>query len=94
MTTNKTPKLNIDNSIFKPILKPVFLTNTSFSYDIIEFKFTKETSSYELKSLYYEGIRMHLKQAGFFKRYISKTKSVIILLLQMLSKFSIRLLAV
>ena len=78
MTTNKTPKLNIDNSIFKPILKPVFLTNTSFSYDIIEFKFTKETSSYELKSLYYEGIRMHLKQAGFFKRYISKTKSVII----------------
>lgn len=79
MKTNKLPKLNVDNSIFKPVLEPLYLTNSSFAYDILEFKYTKETSSYELKSLYYEGIRKHLRNAGFLKRYISKNKSVIIL---------------
>jgi hypothetical protein len=71
-------KINIDHSIFEPILMPLYLTQSTMAYDILEFKFNKETSRYEAKSLYSEGIRQILIKAGFYKKYISPIKSVLI----------------
>lgn len=71
-------KINFDPSIFEPILSPMYLTQSTMAYDILEFKFNKETARFEAKSLYPEGIRLILIRAGFFKKYISPIKSVLI----------------
>jgi hypothetical protein len=78
MKTDNLPKLNVDFNKFQPILKPIYITETTFAYSFLEFKYNKDISKYELKLLYYEGIRQILKDAGFFKRYLSNKKSILI----------------
>jgi hypothetical protein len=77
MNKNLTP-LNVDFHKFQPLLKPIFITESSFAYSFFEFKYNKDIGKYELKLLYYEGIRKFLKDAGFFKRYLSNKKSILI----------------
>jgi hypothetical protein len=72
----------IENQIIERIIKPITLTESSFAYDIFEFKFDKQLGRYELKGLYHQGIREIIKTLGFYKRYLSNDKNNSILVHQ------------
>lgn len=67
-----------DDPIQARIIKPTYLTESSFAYDLWKFEYNKSIKKYEIKSLYYEGIRDLLTRKGFFKRYLNKESHVII----------------
>lgn len=77
MKNNKN-NLRVDKAIFKPLKRAIYLTSTSIAYGILEFRFNKNSGIWEPTSLYMEGIRNILQEAGYYKRYISPNKSTLI----------------
>ena len=54
------------------IIKPKFLKESAFAYDLWEFKYNPSLKKYELNSLYYEGMREFINSKDFYKRQLVK----------------------
>lgn len=60
------------------IVKPIYLKESVFAYDLWEFKKPPKHDSYEVSSLYYEGIRQYIESCNFFKKELSEKSHVYI----------------
>jgi hypothetical protein len=56
----------------------IFLTQLSFAFDVLYFKFSKEANTFVLSNLYYAGVLHVLHSFGFYKRYGDETHSIFI----------------
>ena len=59
------------------IVKPIYLKNSAFAYDLWEFKKNKK-EEYELSSLYYEGMRVFINSKGFYKKQLTNDNHIYI----------------
>jgi hypothetical protein len=60
------------------IIKPVFLKDSSFAYDLWEWKINQNSKKFEVSSLYYKGLVDHITSIGYFKRQIANDTHVYI----------------
>lgn len=56
----------------------VYLTENSFAYDFLEFKYDNKKHIFELKNIHHVGVKNFLASQGIFKRYLNKNKAIII----------------
>lgn len=54
------------------LIKPIFLKESAFAYDLWEFRYNPSLKKYELNSLYHEGMREFINSKNFHKRQLSK----------------------
>jgi len=69
--------LPTDNSKLR-VIKVVKLKQSSFAYDMWEWKLNPSNKTYELSSLYHEGVRQYLKSKGYYKRVIDKNNYILV----------------
>jgi len=60
------------------LIKPLYLKDSAFAYDLWEFKFNTNLNKHELTSLYYEGMRTFINSKDFYKRQLTKQSHIYI----------------
>ena len=51
--------------------EPIYLKDSSFAFDLFEFKWNVTLKKYEISGLYYEGMRNLINSKGFYKRQLT-----------------------
>jgi hypothetical protein len=60
------------------IKQAVYLTESTFAYDFLEFKYDKQLGKHEFKNIHHVGVKEYLATQGIYKRYIGKGKAILI----------------
>jgi hypothetical protein len=60
-------------------IKPFYLKDSSFAFDLWEWKWNPNKKIYEVMSLYYEGMREFIESKNFFKRQLTKQSHIYII---------------
>jgi len=61
------------------IIKPIYLKDSSFAYDLWEWKKNPKTNKYEVMSLYYEGMRKYIESNSYYKRQLTKQSHIYVI---------------